>query len=274
MYLLLVTLLFSLSTLLAGQIAPQPTINVTVASVAIANDSLVSSENVQQIQQEITKDEYGTKAEDEIAGRVRSLLQKDGYFKAEVSTSDLQVLGETPGQRTVAVTLRIDEGRQYRLGRIAFINNAVFPSSQLRQRFAIKDGDIFDVEKIRLGINELRYLYATEGYINFTPVPDTKANDQSGTIGLVVNIDEGKQFKIEGLILRGREEWPEKEAEQLQAIWRPYAGGIFRPELIDQLRTALLAMFPALDFNCDTIEIQRHADRNTVDISIARPANR
>ena len=228
MYLLLATLLFSLSTLLAGQIAPQPTVNVTVASVAIANDSLVSSENVQQIQQEITKGEYGMKA-DEIAGRVRSLLQKDGYFKAEVSTSDLQVLGETPGQRTVAVTLRIDEGRQYRLGRIAFINNILFPSSQLRQRFAIKDGDIFDVEKIRLGINELRYLYATEGYINFTPVPDTKANDQSGTIGLVVNIDEGKQFKIEGLILRAAKSGRRRKRNSCRPFGDPTRAALSAP---------------------------------------------
>ena len=55
----------------------------------------------------------------------------------------------------------------------------------------------------------------------------TKANDQSGTVGLVVDIDEGKTVQIEGLILSGREEWPEKEAEKLQAVWRPYAGGIY-----------------------------------------------
>jgi len=175
MYFLLLAYLFSISPALVGQTAPQLTAKLVVQSIEITNDSLVSSEDLPRLQQEITKQQYDENGRDEIAARARYELQKEGYFKAEVTTSDLQVLNETPAQRTVAVTLRINEGQQYLLEQIKFTGNRVFASSQLRQVFAIKDHDVFDIENIRLGIDELRRLYASEG----------------------------KQFRIEGLILSG-----------------------------------------------------------------------
>ncbi len=184
MYLLLLAFVFSISSLLVGQTDARFTAKLVVENVEITNDSLVSSEHLEQLQQEITKQEYRENAQDEIAEGARYELQKQGYFKADVTMSDLQVLSETPGQRTVAVTLRINEGRRYRLQRINFVHNRVFASSRLRQAFAIKDQDVFDTEKIRLGLEELRKLYASVGYINFVPVPNTEPNEQAGTVAL------------------------------------------------------------------------------------------
>lgn len=133
MYLLLLAFLLAISTLLVGQTGPQLTANVVVDSVGITNDSLVSSEHLQQLRQEITKQQFGETAE--IAQRARYELQKEGYFKADVTTSDSLVLSETPGQRIIAVTLRITEGQQYRLAGINFAHNSVFTSSQLRLAF-------------------------------------------------------------------------------------------------------------------------------------------
>ncbi len=198
MYLLLLAFVFSISTLLFGQTAPQFTAKLVVEKIGITNDSLVSSEDLLQLQHEIAKQQYDESGLDEIAERARYELQKEGCFKAEVTTSDLQVLNETPGQRTVAVTLRIRKGMQYRLAQIEFTGNKAFASSQLRQAFAINDQDVFDTEKILVGLDELRKRYAAEGYINFVPVPNPYPNDRSGTVALTVEIDEGKQFKIGG----------------------------------------------------------------------------
>jgi outer membrane translocation and assembly module TamA len=273
MYLLLLAFLFAISPLLVGQTDPQFPPKVVVENIGITNDSLVSSENLQQLREEITKQQYGKDAQDEIAERARYELQKEGYFKADVITSDLQLQNEAPGQRTVAVTLRINEGQQYRLEQINFVHNRVFASSQLRPAFAIKEQDVFDTEKIRLGIDELRRMYASEGYINFVPVPNTKANDQAGTISLVMDIDEGKRFRVESLILSGTTEWPEKDVEELRGIFRHYAGSVNVSELLQQLEAATLAMFPGLDSAHDLVEVQQNAERGTVNIRIVRPVN-
>ena len=270
MYLLPLAFRFAISTLLVGQAVPQSSVKLVVEDIRITNDSLVSSQNLQQLRQEITKQRYDGNAE--IALRARYELQKEGYFKANVTTSDLQVLNETPGQSTVAVTLRIDEGRQYRLQRIDFIHNKAFASSQLRQAFAIKDREVFDTEKIRFGLDELRRLYASEGYINFVPVPNTEPNDQAGTVVLLVDIDEGKRFTIESFTLSGK--WPETEAEKLTGIFRSYAGGVNVSELIEQLEAATLAMLPGLASAHDMVEVKQNREKGTVEVSVTRPATR
>ncbi|MGA2373407.1 MAG: POTRA domain-containing protein [Candidatus Korobacteraceae bacterium] len=272
MYLLLLAFVFSISSLLVGQTDARFTAKLVVENVEITNDSLVSSEHLEQLQQEITKQEYRENAQDEIAEGARYELQKQGYFKADVTMSDLQVLSETPGQRTVAVTLRINEGRRYRLQRINFVHNRVFASSRLRQAFAIKDQDVFDTEKIRLGLEELRKLYASVGYINFVPVPNTEPNEQAGTVALLVDIDEGKQFKIESLTLKGK--WPQTDEERLTGIFQLYAGGLNVSELLDELKAAIQAMFPGLASASDIVEVRQNVKKGTVDVSVMRPATR
>ena len=89
----------------------------------------------------------------------------------------------------------VEEGDQYRLKEITFTGNkAVSDTRALRAQFKIKDGDIFDTEAIRKGLENLRKAYAALGYINFTPVPNTDPDDEKKTITLKIDLDEGKQF--------------------------------------------------------------------------------
>jgi hypothetical protein len=46
-----------------------------------------------------------------------------------------------------------------------------FSGDELPGQFPVADGDIFDVDKIRKGLEDLRRLYVSQGFMNFTPVP-------------------------------------------------------------------------------------------------------
>lgn len=270
MSLLLLILLFANSTLLVGQTDSRDTAKVVVEEIVISNDSILSSEHLQQLRQEITQHNYGNNAEDEIASRAVNELQIDGYFKAQVATLDLRVLSEMPDQRTVSATLRVDEGLQYRLQQIDFVHNKVFTSPQLRQAFAVKDHDVFDTEKIRLGLEALRKLYASEGYINSIPVPHVATNDQAATATLSLDIDEGKQFTIESLLLQGN--WSEPDEAKLHGIFEPYAGGFNVSGLVEQLTAATKEMFPNLGSACNLVRVKSDSETRTVTVSVMRPA--
>lgn len=97
MHLLLLAFLFASSSSLVGQAASQLSAKLVVEDIGITNDSLVSSEHLQQLRQEITNHQLGDNAKYEIVSRAIYELQKEGYFKANVTTSDLEVLNETPG---------------------------------------------------------------------------------------------------------------------------------------------------------------------------------
>ncbi len=70
---------------------------------------------------------------------------------------------KTPG-KAVDITMPVEEGDRYRLKEITFTGNkAVTNTRALRAQFKIKDGDIFDTEAIRKGLENLRKAYAALG---------------------------------------------------------------------------------------------------------------
>ena len=96
---------------------------------------------------------------DEVLERVRAAWQNHGYFKVVVS-GDATTLTSNPTGQRIALSVRMDEGPQYRLGRVSFKNNmAVTDSNLLRRQFPVKDGDTFDRSKIAKGMENLQKAY-------------------------------------------------------------------------------------------------------------------
>ena len=197
---------------------------VGVNKVEVTSGSEVSSEHLQAIAREIESDANPPNQPEEIVERARYTLQREGYFEADVSLADVRSVSSL--ERTVVVTLAIHEGQQYRLKKITFTGNKEIRRSQLRQQFEMADGDIFDVEKTRQGLEQLRKLYASRGYINFAPVPNTQPEEDTPTIVLHIDCDAGKQFHFGKLAIYGRELHP-GDAEKMIAAWGPYEGRVY-----------------------------------------------
>ena len=139
--------------------------------------------------------------------RVRMAYQHKGYFKALIEDPKTQIrdykpslvhlpLFQKPGKR-VDITVPVSEGDQYRLAGITFTGNkAIRNTRALRNVFAMKDGEIFDTDLVRKGLDSLRKAYGELGYINFTPIPDTKIDEDKKLITLTIDLDEGKPFYV------------------------------------------------------------------------------
>ncbi len=147
--------------------------------------------------------------------RVRAEYQNRGYFKAAVSDPKTEIhdtghkgfhiwlLQAGPG-KSVDITMPVEEGDKYRLGKITFKNNkAVQNVNALRALFPLKDGDVFSREKIAKGLENLRKAYGQLGYINFTGVPGTTFDDEKKLAFLEIDIDEGKQFYVRRIEFQG-----------------------------------------------------------------------
>ena len=147
--------------------------------------------------------------------RVRAEYQNRGYFKAgggdpktEIHDTGhkgfhIPLIQSKPG-KAVDITIPIEEGEMYRLGKITFKNNKAIPNSAaLRSLFPLKDGDVFSREKIAKGIEALRKAYGEYGYINYTAVPSTTFDDEKKTANLEIDIDEGKQFYVRRIEFTG-----------------------------------------------------------------------
>jgi outer membrane protein insertion porin family len=189
--------------------------------------------------------------------RVRAEYQNRGYFKVVVNDPKTQIhdtghkgfhiplLQAGPG-KAVDITMPIEEGDKYRLGKITFKNNkAIQNVNALRSLFPIKDGDIFSREKVAKGLENLRKAYGQQGYINFTSVPGTTFDDEKKLAFLEIDVDEGKQFYVRRIEFQGNTTTRDKVIRRELALEE---GGVYNSRFweLSLLRLNQLAYFDQL----------------------------
>ncbi len=220
---------------------------------------------------------YDSTKLNEDAERVRYYYQTKGYFKALVADPKTQIhdtsgvrwywpFKSSPG-KAVDITLPVEEGQRYRLKEITFSGNkAVTNTAGLRALFKIKDGEIFDTEAVRKGLEGLRKAYAALGYINFTPVPNTEADDEKKLISLRIDVDEGKQFFVRRIEFQGNTTTRDKVIRRELALeeGQVYNGNMWELSL---LRLNQLQYFEVLKPEQDS-EIKQNVQDSTVDITL------
>jgi outer membrane protein insertion porin family len=220
---------------------------------------------------------YDASKLNEDAERVRYFYQTKGYFKALVGDPKTQIrdtsglrwympFKSTPG-KVVDIRVPVEEGARYRLKQITFSGNKALPNTPLlRALFKIKDGEVFDTEAIRKGLDSLRKVYAQYGYINFTPVPNTDADDEKKLISLRIDLDEGKQFYVRRIEFQGNTTTRDKVIRRELALdeGQIYNGNLWELSL---LRLNQLQYFEQLKVDQDS-EIKQNAQDGTVDITL------
>lgn len=190
--------------------------------------------------------------------RVRAEYQNRGYFKMNVPGDakteihdtghkgfHIPLLQSGPG-KAVDLTMPIEEGEQYRLGKITFKNNkAISNTAALRSLFPLKDGDIFSREKIAKGLEALRKAYGEYGYINYTGVPSTTFDDEKKLANLEIDVDEGKQFYVRRIEFVGNTTTRDKVIRRELALEE---GGVYNSRLweLSLLRLNQLSYFDQL----------------------------
>jgi len=137
---------------------------------------------------------------------IRDLYRDHGYFYAlakEPETKMVDTRRRYPffffswgrGKR-VDLTIPVEEGLQYRLGKFVIRENKLFTQQQLAPVLKLKEGDLFDLSKVRKAIENYTKLYGQFGYINFTASPDIEPDNKRRVINLALDFEEEKQFIV------------------------------------------------------------------------------
>ncbi|MDQ3194047.1 MAG: outer membrane protein assembly factor BamA, partial [Bacteroidota bacterium] len=132
---------------------------------------------------------------------IRSYYREKGYKDAVITDDTLNVLASN---EDVRIKIRVDEGKKYYLNDIKFTGNKIFDSNLLKSRLELNRGNVYNTKKIQENLygneveTDISSLYLDKGYLAFNadieevPVGDNK-------VDLIVNINEGNQFKF-GLV--------------------------------------------------------------------------
>jgi hemolysin activation/secretion protein len=259
---ILAFVVLALSSSLLAQ-APAPPREVVIANLSLTGASHLSQSDQLAIVAEVKSLCCRRNQPDVVKGRILDALQERGYFKAKVEKLEITPASQDSGQKSINVTAAINEGRQFRLKEVTFSGARAFSSEQLRSQFPVADGDIFNVEKVRAGLDAMRELYASQAYLNFAPVPNTDVDDSAGTIAVSIDLDEGQQFHFGRLVLDG-EEPQAGMAAKLIDVWRPYEGKVYSPQVEDQYWKSVQRILPSGLKQKDTLAMKQDLDSATV----------
>jgi outer membrane protein insertion porin family len=161
----------------------------------------------------------------------------------------------------------IEEGARYKLAKITFSGGkAVTNMEALRRMFPMKDGDVFSTALVRKGLENLRKAYGELGYINFSPVPTTEADDEKKLITMNIDLDEGKSYSIRRIEFQGNTTTRDKVIRRELAVEE---GGVYNTRLweLSILRLNQLQYFEELKPEDATDRKINEAD-GTVDLTL------
>lgn len=173
----------------------------------------------------------GTYDLDELAERIRQKLRDSGYAFTEVGAPQVTRRRSVESACEADVRYSVHTGDQYRLGQITFTGGTVFTADQLRAQFESQDGAIFNATEIGKGLERLKNLYASAGYINFGAIPKPVYDNTRRTVTILIDIDQGLSFKFGTLFFEGIE--PRAGiANMLLASWRNVEGKVYSPQIL------------------------------------------
>jgi len=207
--------------------------------------------------------------------KVRELYQNHGYFYATPGEPVVKMRNTVHHWpfffwswghgKAVDITIPVEEGHQYRLGKFNIRGNKLFKTKQLEPILGMKPGDVFDVSKMRKAIDNLTKLYGEFGYINFVATPDPEANRKKRVVNLTLDFDEGHQFTVHRIEFSGNTKTRDKVIRRELLV---NEGEMFNTRYwkLSILRVNQLGFFQPI--KKDDYTVTQNAKNHTVDIDL------
>ncbi len=145
--------------------------------------------------------------------RIKQLYRTKGFYLADVST-DVKVEEAT---NRASVFFTIQEGRKIRVRRILFEGNEAISRRRLLRAMATKQAwwwitsGYYRPEVLSEDAERIKVLYLSEGYSDVQVSVDASYDEQSRWLTVKVQIQEGPQYRVGEIFIRGAKEVPEEE---------------------------------------------------------------
>jgi outer membrane protein insertion porin family len=142
---------------------------------------------------------YNEQVLDEDLERVKAFYWKHGYQDVVVTDEVLR----DPSGRGLYVYLKIGEGLQHRVGRVAIDGTVLFPERELRQVITLKPGSVFSTESLQEDLKLIKQYYGDRGYIHTEVAPDPQLDQATKRVNLTYHITEHELVYVRRVDVQG-----------------------------------------------------------------------
>jgi outer membrane protein insertion porin family len=170
----------------------------------------------------------------------------------------------SPDRRFIFITLTVDEGEPYNVGKIEVSGDLLVPREQLLSLIRTRSGDRFSKSKLQTDIQALLDVYKDRGYAYANVTPDTAVESDKKIIDLNYMFQKGNLVSIEKIELVGNSKTRDNVIRRELRISEGelYSGTAVR---ISKQRVTALGFF-------DNVEINNHRgssdDKMVLEVSV------
>lgn len=133
--------------------------------------------------------------------KLRDYYREQGFLDVEIPQE--QVMFNYPTPEKLQLVIKVNEGRRYRLGEIAFTGNKLFESALLRRVVRQKSGVVFVPSLLDKDVERLDDFYGKDGYLDTRVRLNRKPNVATGNIDVEYVIQESEKFNVESIVIEG-----------------------------------------------------------------------
>jgi len=134
--------------------------------------------------------------------RIKEVLANKGYLNVQVGVPAVEL---SEDKKWFSVTYPVSEGQPFTVSHVGFRGNTVFEEPELRAKGKIKDGEIFQRQKIRDEVTRLTDLYGSKGYAFADVTPNVNPNNEEGTASIIFRLKEGEMMRIRQINIYGND---------------------------------------------------------------------
>jgi outer membrane protein insertion porin family len=132
--------------------------------------------------------------------RIEAFYSDNGYVRVKAGVPDISI---SKDGKSINIVMLVEEGNVYKIGKVDFAGDLIFPEDVLLKDLQSKSGSTFRSSLYRDDVLMLTDLYQDKGYA-FTDIsPLTLIDDNAQKIDLTFNIAKGKEIFVNRINVLG-----------------------------------------------------------------------
>ena len=132
--------------------------------------------------------------------RIRSLYLDDGYVTVKISEPEVTL---SKNKKSIQITIRIEEGEQYKLGSLDITGDILTTKEQLLKGFTSRANKVYRSSLVQKDLLWLTDQYTDKGYAYADVSPLTMLDNEKKLVHLTFKIDKGITVHINRIEMEG-----------------------------------------------------------------------
>ncbi len=181
-----------------------------------------------------------------------------GYVQVKVGNPLVEL---SPDKQSMYITISVDEGPQYHLGKVDVTGDLLMPKEFFLSRVSVKPGEIFNRSKLSDDLQKLTDYYKDRGYAYVNATPTTPVNEKTKIVDVFFEIQKGELVTINRINIRGNNKTRDKVMRREMRI---VEGDSYNQSLLDysKKRVNALGYFEKVDMSTKRGETDDKMDVN------------